>query len=384
MAPWGVPAREAAGHFAFSGRLTSCETFGSGHINDTFRVVCRGESGREHAYLLQRISRSAFRDPQALMENIRGVTCYLRRKIEAAGGDPERETLNLVPTLDGGCLYTDAHGGCWRAYLFIPDAVSFNRAEPEVFRECAEAFGRFQCLLSGYPAAELHVIVPDFHSTPARLAALMEAVKADPLGRADGVRAEIDCIGRRAAEVGTLERAGREGRIPLRVTHNDTKLNNVLFDRRSGKALCIVDLDTIMPGYSAYDFGDAIRFGANTADEDERDLEKVRLDCGLYARYLDGYLDGCAGSLTGEEIRMLPMGAKLMTLECGMRFLTDYLTGDTYYKTTRPGQNLDRCRTQLKLVADMEQKWEELTAMSVRYGNGAFPARGRPAGRNAR
>lgn len=369
-----LPAREAAGHFAFSGRPISCEPFGSGHINDTFRVACREEAGRAHAYLLQRISRSAFPDPWALMANIQGVTRYLRRKIEAAGGDPERETLNLVPTESGGCLYVDRRGGCWRAYRFIPDAVSFDRAGPDVLHECAEAFGRFQRLLAEYPIENLHVTVPDFHNTPARLAALAQAVKQDPVGRVGGVLPEIGFIGRRAAEADMLARAGRAGRIPLRVTHNDTKLNNVLFDRRSGRALCVVDLDTIMPGYSAYDFGDGIRFGASTADEDERDLSKVRLDCGLYAMYLDGYLDGCAGILTDEEIRMLPVGAKLMTFECGVRFLTDYLTGDAYFKTERPAQNLDRCRTQLELVADMERKWDKLTDLGRRYLGRPAPA----------
>ncbi len=246
--------------------------------------------------------------------------------------------------------------------------VCYETAEtPELFAASGRAFGRFQRLLQGYPAQTLYETIPRFHDTEDRLAKLKAAAEADPLGRKAGCQAEISFILAREADCSVALQALREGRLPLRVTHNDTKLNNVLMDEKTGEGVCIVDLDTVMPGLSINDFGDSIRFGANHCAEDERDLSKVSLDLQLFALYTQAFLEGAGGTLTDEEIAYLPWGAKLMTLECGMRFLTDHLEGDVYFHTSRAGQNLDRCRTQCKLVADMEAHWDEMKSIVEKY-----------------
>jgi len=243
-----------------------------------------------------------------------------------------------------------------------------DKAEsPEQFYKSAVAFGRFQSLLSDYPAHTLHETIPDFHNTPDRLRKFREAVERDAFGRAGDVRDEILFCNTREAFIHTLADAEKAGELPLRVTHNDTKLNNIMFDSATGEPICVVDLDTVMPGYSVNDFGDSIRFGATTADEDERDLSKVNLDLNLYELYTKGFIEGCGGKLEPKELSLLPAGAKMITLECGMRFLTDYLEGDNYFRIHRPGQNLDRCRTQFKLVADMEKHWDEMAAVVEKF-----------------
>lgn len=341
-------------------QIVSVRPHGSGHINHTY-LVTTGEGRR---YILQRINRDIFHDTAELMENILHVTDYLREKIVRAGGDPERETMTVVPTAEGGPYYTDAQGEDWRVYLYIENTITLDRVErQEDFRESGVAFGRFQAMLADYPAGTLYETIPDFHNTPKRYQDFERAVEQDVCGRAKSVAAEIAFIRSHKEEMSVLTDLLRRGELPLRITHNDTKLNNILLDDKTHKAVCIVDLDTIMPGLCAYDFGDAIRFGANTAAEDEPDVGKVSLSLELYGAYTQGFLEGCGGRLTEKEIEMLPMGAKIITLEQGMRFLTDYLQGDTYYHTTREGQNLDRCRTQLALAADMERKWEQMQAV---------------------
>ncbi|MDO4285745.1 MAG: aminoglycoside phosphotransferase family protein [Eubacteriales bacterium] len=331
------------------------ERFGSGHINDTFLVT----DGRR--YILQRLNTEVFRDPMLVIENIEGVTRFLRAKIEAAGGDPDRETLNLIHTREEKPYYIDAEGNFWRMYLFIEGATSYDAVKkPEDFYHSAEAFGHFQYQLSDYPAHTLHETIPAFHDTPKRYRDFQKAVQEDVCHRAASVEKEIRFVEERAAEMGLAMDMLREGRLPLRVTHNDTKLNNIMIDDKTGRAVCVIDLDTVMPGLSIFDFGDSIRFGANTAVEDEQDLSKVSLSLPLYETYVDGFLTGCGGALTDEERRMLPQGARLMTLECGMRFLADYLQGDTYFQIHRENHNLDRCRTQFGLVADMERKWDAM------------------------
>lgn len=352
--------QEAAGNFALKGRQKSCEAYGSGHINDTFCLISE-EEGKEYKVILQRMNHEIFKQPVELMENILNVTAYLRRQILNQGGDPERETLNVILSKDGKPYYRDSGGNYWRCYQFIEDAVSFDKVEnPQDFYESAVSFGNFQRLLADYPAADLHETIVGFHNTRERFLAFREAVQEDVCGRSSGVQEEIRFVLEREELAGVLVDMEKNGTLPLRVTHNDTKLNNIMMDAKTGKGLCVIDLDTVMPGLAVNDFGDSIRFGASTAAEDEKDLSLVKCDMGLFELYTRGFLQGLNGSLTDQEIRMLPMGAKVMTYECGLRFLMDYLQGDIYFKIHYPEQNLDRSRTQFKLVADMEKKWDEM------------------------
>lgn len=328
--------------------------FGNGHINSTFRV------GEPPQYILQKINTNVFTDPDGLMENVTAVTEHLRKKIAAEGGDPDRETLTFLPTATGAYYYRTENGECWRVYRFVGDSHVYEAATPELFAQSAKAFGHFQKLLSDFPADRLHETILRFHDTGARLEQLREAIAKNKSGRADEVGSEIEFAFARAGEADTIVSALQTGEIPLRVTHNDTKLNNVLFDDRTNRALCVIDLDTVMPGSLLYDYGDALRFGASTAAEDETDLEKVRFDLDLFRAYTNAYLEALSGSITEREIALLPTGAKLITLECGMRFLADYINGDVYFRIHREKQNLDRARTQFKLVADMESKWDEM------------------------
>ena len=362
---------EALDAFDFGAPVVGAIRFGQGHINDTFVVHTQPDTARCRRFILQRMSPAAFKRPDQLMENIIGVTEYLGREIEKNGGDRARESLEVLRPRSGKPYFTDSSGGAWRLYPFVEDTVCYQSAEtPELFAASGRAFGRFQRLLQGYPADTLYETIPNFHNTEDRLAKLKAAVQADALGRAAECRAEIQFVLDREADCSVALSALREGTLPLRVTHNDTKLNNVLMDDKTGEGICIIDLDTVMPGLSINDFGDSIRFGANHCAEDERDLTKVNLDVDLFAAYTEAFLSEAGDALTGAEISYLPWGAKLMTLECGMRFLTDYLEGDVYFHISREKQNLDRCRTQFKLVSDMEARWDELEAIVAGYGKG--------------
>ncbi len=353
--------------FDVKGKVVFFETYGSGHINETYYIIVRNNIDNEE-YILQKINTKVFKDPDKLMKNYAGVTEFLRKKIVQNGGDPKRETINIVKTKDGQNYHRDDLGGCWRLLIFVKDSISYDKVEnPKQFYDSAVAFGNFQRLLADYPADTLHETIANFHNTPDRLRVFKEALAADICGRAKEVREEIDFVLEREEFMGTLERAHKEGKLPLRVTHNDTKLNNILFDKNSGEAVCIIDLDTIMPGYSVNDFGDSIRFGATTALEDEADLSKVSFDISLYELYIKGFIEGASGGLTDTELEMLPIGAVMMTLECGMRFLTDYLSGDTYFRTSREKHNLDRARNQFKLVRDMEEKLPEMHEIVNKY-----------------
>ena len=337
--------------FQLKGCPISCERYGMGHINQTFLVV----TDAPQRYILQRLSREAFHDIPGLMENVRAVTEYL-----AGMTDDPRASLHLIPTYTGDCFYKDPAGEYWRVYDFVEDSICLQAAEtPEDFYQSAVAFGSFQRMLRDFPAGTLHETIPDFHNTPDRYRKFDAALSADPLGRAAGVARELDFVLARRDEAGTLQRLRETGALPLRVTHNDTKLNNVMLDAQTRRALCVIDLDTVMPGLAAYDFGDSIRFGASTAAEDERDLERVRLDLELYRTFVSGFIPACGG-LTKAEKDSLPWGARLMTLECGLRFLTDYLNGDIYFSIAYPEHNLIRARNQFKLVEDMENKWKEM------------------------
>lgn len=353
--------------FGFEGNLVDFRNFGNGHINDTYLVRFRFK-GKTRKYILQRINKGVFKEPEHVMSNILGVTDFLREKIIENGGDPERETLNVIKTKNGKGFYIDGYGNYWRAFLFIGDAVSLELPEDDNdFYQSAVAFGTFQKQLGDYPTENLYETIPDFHNTPVRYQNFLKAVEKNASGRANNALAEIEFVKAREDFTNILEDSFKKGILPKRVTHNDTKINNVMLDKDTREPVCVLDLDTIMPGYSVNDFGDSIRFGASTAAEDERDLDKVHFDIGLFETYTRGFLSGCGGTLTQEEIMLLPEGAKIMTLECGMRFLTDYIDGDTYFKTDYEDHNLVRCRTQFKLVEEMEQQWDQMKKIVEKY-----------------
>ena len=338
-------------HFPLEGKPVSCEKYGFGHINYTFLVVT--DQGKR--YILQGINGNVFPNVRGMMENIAAVTGFVGQR-EA---DP-RGTLPIVPAEHGDIMSTDEKGQSWRVYDFVEDSICLQAAEtPEDFYQSAVAFGRFQDMLTRFPADPLYEPIPNFHNTPERYKTFHRVLEADVCGRAASVREEVDFVLSREQAGGELQRMRDSGQLPLRVTHNDTKLNNVMLDAKTRKALCVIDLDTVMPGLAAYDFGDSIRFGAATAAEDEKDLDKMSMDLELYRTFARGFIRSCP-SLTEKERETLPLGAMTMTLECGLRFLTDYLDGDHYFAIHRPEHNLDRARTQFKLVRDMEAKWEDM------------------------
>ena len=336
--------------FCLDAEPASCTPYGCGHINRTYLVATAG--GR--CYILQKINHHTFRDVAGLMENIELVTEHLRRK----SPDP-RSVLTLIRTKDGKS-YLKADDGYWRVFRFVEDSICLQQPESDAdFYESAVGFGTFQQLLSDFPAEKLHETIPNFHNTPDRYRAFHETLTRDPMHRAAQVQPEIEFALARQAEMAALQNALDAGELPLRVTHNDTKLNNVLFDAKTRKALCIIDLDTVMPGSALYDYGDSIRFGAATAAEDERELDKMEMSLERFRVFTRGYVRACPG-LTQKELELLPLGAKVMTMECGVRFLTDHIDGDNYFSIHREGQNLDRAHTQFKLVADMERKWDKM------------------------
>ena len=345
--------------FRLDGRVIDCARTGGGHINRTYLVV----TSRPHLYILQWLNGQVFKDLTGLMSNVISVTEYLRGKVE----DP-RGCLTLVPTLTGEPYLLTAEGDCWRMYEYILDSVCLEAAESaEDLRQSGVAFGMFQNQLADFPAATLNETIPHFHDTPDRFRIFRKAILADSACRLESVRELVNRYLAHEGEADALHALLRAGEIPLRVTHNDTKLTNVMLDDETRQPLCVIDLDTVMPGLAAHDYGDAIRFGASTAAEDEPDLNKVEMSLEMYEAFTEGFLSACGDRLTAKEIETLPLGAKLMTLECGVRFLTDYLNGDVYFATHRPDQNLDRARTQLKLVEDMEKKWDEMQAIVNKY-----------------
>ena len=353
--------------FCTEGEVVSYEPFGNGHINDT-KLVTNKVGDKTVQYVLQKINKNVFKRPDLLMENYVGVTKFIRAKIEKMGGDPLREVLNAIPAKDGKPYVIDENGDFWRLLVYVTDSMSYDKVErPVQFYESAVSFGNFQYMLRDYPAHTLHETIVNFHNTPDRFRQLTEAIENNVAGRLSEVSAEVEFARAREGFTHTLEEAHKAGKLPLRVTHNDTKLNNILFDVNTGNPLCVVDLDTIMPGYSVNDFGDSIRFGATTALEDETDLSIVNFDISLYELYVKGFIEGAKGGLTEGELELLPIGAIMMTFECGMRFLADYLNGDTYFRIHRPTHNLDRCRNQFKLVADMEAHLDEMKAIVKKY-----------------
>lgn len=352
---------ELVTHFRVGGTYVSCTRYGEGHINDTFRLVMR-EGEREVSYILQRINNRLFTDVGRLMHNIELVTAFCRQSVLAAGGDPARECLQYVPTATGESYYTDGED-YFRIYIFIEGATTYQSVrDPRDFYESAVAFGRFAALLADFDASQLCEVLPDFHNTRVRYENFERAVSADAYSRAGEVAREITWVREHASLAGKLVDRIASGEIPLRVTHNDTKLNNVMLDDETGRGIAVIDLDTIMPGSLCYDFGDSIRFGCNSAAEDEPDLDRVHFRLDLYETYLAGYLSAVGDGITPMEKRYLAMGAIVMTYECGMRFLTDYLEGDVYFRTTRPRQNLDRAHTQFRLVDEMLAVYDRMLA----------------------
>lgn len=359
--------KEVLAAYDFPATLLGAVHYGQGHINDTFCVLCQPQDGDCIRYILQGLSTVAFPHPEELMENMLGITSFLRKKIIENGGDPERETLNVVKTADGKDYYIDSDGKVWRLTNYIENTVCYQKATAELFEASARAFGRFQCMLKDYPAETLHEPIARFHDTEDRFNKFLAALEADKLGRAAEVQNEIRFVLDHKADCSVAMQALRDGKLPLRVTHNDTKLNNILIDRTTGEGICVIDLDTTMPGLSINDFGDSIRFGANHSEEDEKDPSKINFDIELYEAYTRGFIEGAQGSLTPAELEYLPWGAKLMTLECGIRFLTDYLDGDHYFRVRYPEQNLDRCRSQFKLVKDMEEQFQQMQDIIKKY-----------------
>lgn len=341
--------------FPLDGNPVSCERYGSGHINETYLL----KTDAPHDYILQKINHNIFKDVDGLMKNIAAVTSFLYEKTP----DP-RQVLTLVKTKCGENYAKSEDGFYFRLYEFVTDSLCLDKVESEEdFYQSAVAFGQFQNQLSQFPADTLTETIPHFHDTIDRYRLFHEALEKDVMGRAASVKEEIEFALAREEEAGTMVRMLKEGKLPLRVTHNDTKLNNVMLDAKTRKPLCVIDLDTVMPGLAGNDFGDSIRFGANTAAEDEKDLSIVHFSLPLFEAYAKGFLSACGSSLTDLEIETLPLGAKLMTLECGVRFLTDYLQGDTYFRVHREGHNLDRYRTHMKLITEMEEKWADMKAV---------------------
>ena len=336
------------------------QPFGNGHINRTYAVEVAGALGR---YILQQINQHVFHHPDQVQENILRVTDHLRRVILAEGGDPERETLRVILTREGRPYARDEAGDWWRMFPFVEETYSLDLPDTEaLFEKCGGAFGLFQRRLNDFPAEQLHETIPHFHDTPWRLAQLEEAARKDAANRLGSVRPELDFFLARASWVGRLTEGLAAGELPLRVTHNDTKLNNVLLDLETGEAICVVDLVTVMPGLMAYDFGDAIRTEASTAAEDERDLRKIGVSLPMVRAYARGFLGQVGAGISPVEKESLAWGARMMTMENGIRFLTDYLDGDHYFAIHRPEHNLDRARAQMTLVTRMEEQWDELRA----------------------
>lgn len=348
---------DIAKKFQIVGDVQSIVPYGEGHINDTYLVTLKNSPIQ---YILQRLNTKIFANYKGLMDNIQKVTAVMQNIVRLQGGDVDRECMQLVPTLDGKYYIVDGDD-CWRMSLFVNNTVVYQVIDsPTVFENTGEAFGKFIAILDGFDASSLCEVIPNFHNSVDRYNKFLTSIEQNKSKRAHLVEKEIDFVKQRADRLSLIVDALTKGQIPLRVTHNDTKINNVLIDKDTGKAICIIDLDTIMPGSLLYDFGDSIRSGCNTALEDEKNLDVVHFDIDLYRSYCKGFLRGIGDKITDKELEMLHIGAIVITLECGIRFLTDYLDGDVYFKTDYPDHNLVRCHTQFKLVEEMERQSDEM------------------------
>jgi hypothetical protein len=347
-------------HLSCEGACASMKAYHKGHIHTTY-IVSFQEKNRIRRYVVQRINTHVFRQPEAVMGNIMTVTSHMRRKITEGGGDPFRETLTIIPWSDGRPFYRDDTGSWYRAYLYVEGTRSYDVIRNrDRAREAARSFGRFQSMLSDLPPGLIHETIADFHHTPTRFWSFLHACRDDPNNRAHKAKKEIDFVMERKGDTGVLSALKEKGVLPVRITHNDTKINNVLFDEKTGKAVCVIDLDTVMPGLSLYDFGDCVRTAATPAAEDERDLSKVYCDLELFRSLAEGYMEEMGDIISAAERQYLAFSAKLMTLESGIRFLTDYLCGDVYFRTRLIHHNLYRAQNQFQLVSDMEQKMGQM------------------------
>lgn len=362
-----VDIKKIVDAFGFTGNFIKSSSIDEGHINNTF-VFTFDENGSEKKYLVQQLNTFVFKEPEKLMENIVGVTGHISKKVKEQGGDPLRESLTFRFAVDGKPYYIDDEGRFWRCCNFIENAHTYQSVKnASDFEKAARAFGKFQSQLSDYPIDTLHETIINFHNTVSRFGDFRKAVNDNISGRKDCAEKEIEFFLAREKDCSVVTDLIAKGEIPLRVTHNDTKLNNVMFDNDTDEGLCVVDLDTVMPGSSLYDFGDSIRSGATTAAEDEKDLDKVHFSLEYFDAFVKGWLECAGDKFTEGEIEYLPFASKLLTLECGMRFLGDYLNGDVYFKTEYPEHNLVRARTQIKLVYEMEQQMDEMKSVVAKY-----------------
>lgn len=382
MAPPSTPIRPAdpglqalvraiGDQFAVDGEFILGEEIDSGHINSTYRATYRRRNGKEARYIFQSINRNVFKDPYAVMNNVETVTRHINERVLRLKKDLGGQTLSLFPARAGGSWIEDEHGAVWRCYNFIEGCVTYDIVEnTRQAYQAARAFGSFQDLVSDLDPASIVETIPDFHHTRKRFNRLIASADADVMRRLDSVREEFDFILRRESLTDLLLDLADQGALPSRVTHNDTKINNVMIDAATDEAVCVIDLDTVMPGFALYDFGDLVRSATSPAAEDETDLSKVEMQMPMFEALVQGYLDAAGDFLHDVEVEHLVHAGKLMTLEVGIRFLTDHLDGDTYFKTHRPGHNLDRCRTQLKLVERIEAREAEMNAFvrKVRKG----------------
>ncbi len=343
------------------GIVGNASRYGDGHINDTYLT----DDGK---YILQRINGNVFKSPDDVMNNIVAVTKHMRETLKKLGRDCERETMTVISTVDGKPYYLTENGDFFRVYLFISDTVTYQTVEdPEIFYNAAKAFGDFQKMIADFPADKLNETIKDFHNTKVRYENFKDSVAQNKSGRADEVKEEIKFVTDREHYCDVVNQAIKDKTVPLRVTHNDTKLNNVLMDKDTGKGVCVIDLDTVMPGSLLFDYGDSLRFGTNTAKEDEADLSKVSCSLEYFEAFTKGFMEVMSDTMTEKEIELLPFSAILMTFECGMRFLADHIDGDTYFRISRPNHNLDRARNQFKLVYDMEQKLPQMKEIVNKY-----------------
>ena len=354
-------------HFCFEGTYADCQEIFSGNINKTYHLIYRTNGGERREYLLQRINSYAFKDPVSVMRNIDLISHHIQRAYDARGIDSGRRMLHIVSTTDSQPLYMAGPDSYWRAYNYIDNATAYDQVtQPEHFYEAGRAFGEFQRLLTDFPAAELAETIPGFHNTQQRFYAFVAAVAADRAGRVDSVEDEIEFLFERRKMMSTLVKEMKAGTLPVRVTHNDTKINNVMIDDATNRAICVIDLDTVMPGSALYDYGDTIRSGASTAAEDEPDLSKVGMDIGLFEQFTRGFLSEVRDILTPRELELMPLSVEVLTCELAMRFLTDYIDGDLYFRVRSPDHNLIRARNQMKLLEDMENKYTRMQEICSR------------------
>ncbi len=347
--------------FQIYGEIQHAETFKIGHINETYSATY-DQGGNRVRYIHQKINKTVFKEPPAVMKNLVRVTAHIRNKLEAQkAADITRRSLIVIPTRDGQSYYFNGDGEYWRTFVFVEGVQTFEAVQtPKQACEAGRAFGEFQAHLADLAGERLLETIPDFHNTVKRFKALQEAIEKDHYNRCKDAKQEIEFALKREPMVGVIVEAMAKGRIPERITHNDTKFNNVMLDMKSGAAMCVVDLDTVMPGCALYDFGDMVRTTTSPTLEDEKDLSKVRMQMPMFKKLVEGYLSQAGSFLTKPERALIAFSGKLITFEIGIRFLTDFLRGDTYFRIHRPGHNLDRCRTQFKLVESIERQEEAM------------------------